>query len=153
MTMLRKGISGEPVKRLQAKLGVEADGVFGPATEAALKSYQQEQGLGVDGIAGPDTFAHLGLHELVLLRKGSRGQMVKELQEALGITADGVFGGGTERAVKAYQEKHGLSVDGIAGPATLATMDIFPQITAETVKLASAEDGKSLWETITGIFK
>jgi murein L,D-transpeptidase YcbB/YkuD len=30
MAILKKGLSGEPVKRLQSKLGVEADGVFGP---------------------------------------------------------------------------------------------------------------------------
>ena len=37
MAMLRKGVSGEPVKRLQAKLGVETDGEFGSNTEKALK--------------------------------------------------------------------------------------------------------------------
>jgi len=35
MAILRKGTSGEPVKRLQAKLGVETDGEFGPDMEKA----------------------------------------------------------------------------------------------------------------------
>jgi murein L,D-transpeptidase YcbB/YkuD len=92
MSYLRKGVSGEPVKLLQAKLGVPADGVFGPATETALKAYQQKNGLAADGVAGPDTFLRLGLGELVLLAQGSRGDAVKKLQEALGIPADGHFG-------------------------------------------------------------
>ena len=69
MAILKRGMAGEPVRRMQVKLGVDADGAFGPGTEAALKSYQQENELQVDGIAGPDTFAHMGLHELVLLRQ------------------------------------------------------------------------------------
>ena len=41
----------------------------------------------------------------MVLRKGSRGNEVKELQEFLGIGADGVFGPGTEAAVKAWQRR------------------------------------------------
>ena len=37
MAILSKGLAGEPVRRLQAKLGVEADGDFGSNTEKALK--------------------------------------------------------------------------------------------------------------------
>ena len=40
MAILRKGTSGEPVKRLQAKLGVATDGEFGSNTEKALKEWQ-----------------------------------------------------------------------------------------------------------------
>lgn len=53
-----------------------------------------------------------------LLRRGSRGEGVKLVQEALGLGADGIFGGGTEKAVKAWQAENGLSADGIVGPAT-----------------------------------
>jgi putative chitinase len=52
------------------------------------------------------------------LRLGSRGDEVRKLQTALGITADGVFGPGTERALKQWQAGAGLIADGIAGPAT-----------------------------------
>jgi peptidoglycan hydrolase-like protein with peptidoglycan-binding domain len=45
MAILKKGLSGEPVRRLQAKLGVEADGEFGPNTEKALKDWQTKNGL------------------------------------------------------------------------------------------------------------
>lgn len=58
----------------------------------------------------------------MLLKKGSRGQEVVELQQALGIDADGVFGAGTRAAVEAYQKENGLVVDGIVGRQTLAAI-------------------------------
>ena len=114
MAILLRGLKGEPVRRLQEKLGVEADGDFGGGPEKALKDYQTKNGLQVDGIAGPDTFAHMGLYDLVLLKRGSRGSTVKSMQEKLGIDADGKFGGGTEKAVKAYQEESDCGWDEIA---------------------------------------
>ena len=62
---------------------------------------------------------NLDVGDIGTLRKGSRGEGVKMMQEALGIGADGAFGPGTERALKAWQEANGLTVDGIAGPMTL----------------------------------
>ncbi|MCE1236966.1 MAG: peptidoglycan-binding protein [Hyphomicrobiales bacterium] len=138
MSYLRKGVSGEPVKILQAKLGVAADGDFGPGTEKALKDYQSAHGLAADGVAGPDTFMAMGLAELVLLGVGSKGETVKKLQAALGVDADGVFGKGTKAAVVAFQEKNGLDVDGFAGPATLAKMPAFAAVVTEA-HVAAAE--------------
>ena len=146
MSILKRGLKGAPVKRLQAKLGVTADGAFGPATEKALKDYQKANGLAVDGVAGPDTFSAMGLYELVLLRRGSRGGAVKRLQEGLGISADGAFGPGTEKAVKAFQEKNGLAADGIAGPKTLAKLDTFAEITSETVSRATVQPDEEAFE-------
>jgi peptidoglycan hydrolase-like protein with peptidoglycan-binding domain len=178
MAILKKGLSGEPVKRLQGKLGVEADAVFGSATEKALKDWQAKNGVAVDGVAGPDTFVAMGLYELVLLKEGTRGEAVKQLQEKLGVRADGQFGSGTEKALRDYQAKNGLVADGMAGPATLAQMKLFKEITADTVKASqvpasavpeaaaspaastqkpavSAEIGgmRSIWDTIKSVFK
>ena len=157
---------GEPVKRLQAKLGVEADGEFGSNTEKALKEWQAKykNSLTPDGIAGPDTFMAMGLYELVLLKEGTRGDAVKTLQEKLGVAADGQFGPGTEKAVRDYQQKNGLVADGMAGPATLAHMKLFKEITADTVKasqvpnvtgsVAAAGAGmRSIWDTIRSVLK
>lgn len=171
MAILKRGLAGEPVKILQAKLGVTADGQFGPATEEALKAYQKANGLAADGIAGPDTFSAMGLPELILLTVGTKGEAVKKLQTALGITADGQFGPGTAKAVKAFQEKNGLEADGMAGPVTLSKIPAFAGVfSAEAVAKAQSgpatigTDGKpvsadaaaapkkSIWQTITSFF-
>jgi transglycosylase-like protein/putative peptidoglycan binding protein len=51
----------DAVRALQHKLGVTADGVYGPRTRAAVKRFQRANGLTPDGIAGPQTLAALGL--------------------------------------------------------------------------------------------
>lgn len=135
MGMLRRGLTGEPVRILQEKLGVAADGIFGPATEAALIEYQTQNGLSPDGIAGPDTFTAMGLHELVLLHRPIRGEMVRKLQLGLGIDADGIFGPGTEAAVKRFQADNGLEPDGMAGPQTLALVPGF-EVAQETIEMS-----------------
>ncbi len=60
---------------------------------------------------------------LPVLRNGSSGTAVRTLQYMLRasgrpVTADGVFGSGTESAVRSYQSAHGLSVDGVVGNDT-----------------------------------
>ncbi len=147
MALLLRGLRGEPVKRLQEKLGVDADGIFGGGTEKALKAYQTEHNLAADGIAGPDTFASMGLYDLILLKRGSKGNAVRAVQTALGIDADGKFGPGTERAVRAYQEENGLDVDGLVGPKTLAKLDIAGLGGAPAVT-AAAEAAKAAWESL-----
>jgi peptidoglycan hydrolase-like protein with peptidoglycan-binding domain len=57
--VLRKGCRGDGVKMMQAALGLDADGVFGPGTERALKQWQTDNGLTADGIAGPKTLEKL----------------------------------------------------------------------------------------------
>ena len=53
--------STDTVRALQQKLGVSADGVYGPRTRAAVKRFQRAHGLAADGVAGPQTLAALGL--------------------------------------------------------------------------------------------
>lgn len=57
--VLKRGSTGEAVKRMQAELGLEDDGVFGPGTEVAVKKWQAANGLAADGIVGPKTLAKL----------------------------------------------------------------------------------------------
>jgi putative chitinase len=57
--VLRRGSKGDMVKKMQAKLGLTADGDFGPGTEAALKKWQSANGLTADGVAGPKTITKL----------------------------------------------------------------------------------------------
>ena len=56
------------------------------------------------------------------VRLGSRGPTVVKLQETLGLTADGIFGKGTEAKLKGWQSLRGLTPDGIAGPNTLGIL-------------------------------
>lgn len=147
MSILKRGMKGAPVKRLQAKLGVTADGDFGPGTQKAVREYQEKNGLAVDGIAGPETFAHMGLHELILLRVGSRGPQVKRLQEGLGIEADGIYGQGTKEAVEGMQRRHGLTIDGMAGPVTLARLPEFSEIDDTVVARAEVQPDEEHFES------
>lgn len=53
---------------------------------------------------------------------GSRGAVVKQIQGALHLTQDGIFGKLTREVLMEWQKAHGLTADGIAGPATLAKL-------------------------------
>ena len=71
-----------------------------------------------------------------MLKIGSKGNLVKQLQEKLEITADGDFGPKTEKALKVWQAKNGLTADGSAGPITLSKMGIeIPTVKKEDLKL------------------
>ena len=59
---------------------------------------------------------------MTLYRKGSKGEIVKQIQVALHLLPDGIFGPLTEEAVMEFQKVNGLAVDGIVGPATLAKL-------------------------------
>lgn len=59
---------------------------------------------------------------MTILKKGSKGTAVKELQKLLHLIEDGIFGLITEETVIEYQKEHGLKPDGIVGPATMASL-------------------------------
>ena len=64
-----------------------------------------------------------------VLRRGSRGSQVADLQKRLiklgylDGKADGIYGPLTEQAVRKFQKANGLKVDGIAGPQTLNALN------------------------------
>jgi len=59
---LRRGDTGELVKQIQTKLGVDASGNFDGETEAAVRQFQREHPpLVPDGIVGPRTWAALDI--------------------------------------------------------------------------------------------
>ena len=59
--LVKRGHRGSLVKQVQRKVGVSADGVFGPMTQSAVKRYQKRNGLVADGIVGPRTGTKMGL--------------------------------------------------------------------------------------------
>jgi hypothetical protein len=63
---------GPSVRLLQRRLGIAADGIFGPGTQAAVKRFQRSHGLTADGIVGPATWSALGRpgRTIILRRRG-----------------------------------------------------------------------------------
>jgi peptidoglycan hydrolase-like protein with peptidoglycan-binding domain len=141
-----RGQTGACVTELQRLLGrygyaLEIDGNFGPATEAAVRSFQAAMGLGVDGQVGPITKAALYDSDEspgagVDLRSsscpanivdGMTGGCVSTLQALLNgkgqhLDVDGDFGPATLAAVRAFQSSAGIAVDGEVGPQTKAAL-------------------------------
>jgi peptidoglycan hydrolase-like protein with peptidoglycan-binding domain len=101
-------------------IAVKVDGIFGPMTETAAKSFQKKHGLKQDGIVGEQTWSAL----IRTLKQGSSGSAVTAAQVILSrvatpfVDADGVFGPKTGAAVKNFQAAKGLPSDGIVGPQT-----------------------------------
>jgi peptidoglycan hydrolase-like protein with peptidoglycan-binding domain len=66
-TVLKKGMKGAEVKELQQLITNKGystkgiDGVFGPATEAAVKKFQKAKKLKADGVVGMATKKALGM--------------------------------------------------------------------------------------------
>lgn len=79
----------------------------------------------------------------MLLKLGSKGQDVRELQQALSLKISGVFDDATLKAVKAYQSKRGLMVDGLVGAQTLGA------IRAEN---ATTDLGEKVYSPVDGLF-
>lgn len=128
---------GRQVEMLQEALGISPDGVYGPETEEAVKSFQSSKGLTADGVVGPATIAALrgrthassaGVRRdavnIVSTEGASSGDSVSRLQSRLHLSTDGVFGPETEAAVKRLQARHGLSVDGVVGSATWSVLGV-----------------------------
>ena len=57
--LLKNGSNGEDVKKLQAKLGLAADGIFGPGTEIKVKEWQAANNLTADGIVGDGSWGKM----------------------------------------------------------------------------------------------
>jgi peptidoglycan hydrolase-like protein with peptidoglycan-binding domain len=120
--------STDAVKQLQIALHLNADGDFGPETEAAVRALQARNGLTVDGIVGPATWRAIGVPDQETLTpppsvtasaaEASATSAVKQLQIALHLPVNGEFTAETETAVRTLQARHGLPVDGVVGPST-----------------------------------
>lgn len=130
------GATGEVVRRLQRALRrtpdlrITVDGVFTPALEVTVKSFQADAGLAADGIVGPLTWSALpDGGPMPTLSEGSSGAVVQRLQTLLTNGAsgqwgvppqgiDGHFGPKTKAAVEAFQTWGGVTADGIVGDQT-----------------------------------
>ena len=115
------------------------DGRYGPRTEQAVARFQAAHGLQADGIAGPLTLAALSRPSVGLYPgagyAGHGAGRVRALQRHLTRAGyapgpiDGRYGPRTEQAVARFQAAHRLQADGIAGPQTLAHLGNQQQLT------------------------
>ncbi|WP_230673778.1 peptidoglycan-binding domain-containing protein [Rathayibacter sp. Leaf248] len=122
--VLSSGSSGEDVTTAQYLLrgsgqSLAVDGEFGAGTASATTAFQSAKGLAADGVIGAETWGALA----TTVRSGDSGDAVSAAQTQLtangaSIAVDGAFGSGTDAAVKSFQSGAGLTADGIVGPAT-----------------------------------
>ena len=156
-TTIRRGSTGAAVKALQRTLKLPVDGVFGPATDKAVREFQAGKQLRVTGVVTGNVWKALdgksydkdGSVSRSSLRRGSTGASVKELQRLLKISVDGVFGSGTEKAVREFQAGKQLRVTGVVTGNVWKALDgksydkdgkatASPSATAEEPKVAEA---------------
>ncbi len=148
---LARGARGDAVRRLQQSLtaaGVTVaggvDGIFGTATEAAVKTFQQARGLPATGVADASTLGALqggggsapravssppGAVALTGLRLGHRSTSVVALQQALinlgysiRLGANGIFGTDTQNAVMQLQQRNGVAATGVVDAKSAAVL-------------------------------
>lgn len=129
LPVIRTGARGDYAGAVQRAVGAKVDNVFGRDTLTLVKAFQRKHGLTVDGVVGEATWAKINAVKSpapfvrVKLRKGSRGDAVKELQRKLGgLVVDGVFGAKTLAKVKTFQKSKGLAVDGVVGSDTWSAL-------------------------------
>jgi hypothetical protein len=117
--IVQNGNTGNDVKALQYLLnaygaGLSVDGVFGPATLGAVKSFQSGHGLTADGIAGPRTWKAV----TPALAQSAAGDAVRALQTELTAHGQptpvtGTFDAATAAALRTFQTASGHRGDGV----------------------------------------
>jgi|GEM_PF-1775990 len=138
--LLRRGSSGSEVTNLQQLLKGRgfydgtADGYFGLTTEVAVTNFQTSVGLQADGIVGPATLQRLA-------KPASATPGTRDIQAALKqlgfypLSVDGSFGMATKAALMSFQQSKGLNADGTVNAETLAALGLAPVTASVTGKI------------------
>lgn len=91
----------------------------GNTTSGSKSNCVASKGRGKKFVAGVILLPYVDKFNLTrLLKKGCKGNDVKEMQKIIGTTADGIFGKNTLAKLKKWQTNHGLKADGIVGKNT-----------------------------------
>lgn len=116
---LSEGDRGSTVVQLQRKLGISADGIYGPQTRAAVRRFQRREGLAVDGVAGPETLAALGI--AAPRERASRTRIPAALEQIAECESGGdpraIGGGGQFRGKYQFTYETWRAVGGTGDPA------------------------------------
>ena len=84
--LLKIGSKGEDVKKLQAKLGLGADGIFGKGTEEAIKAFQLKNELTPDGLVGEGTWNKLFGSQQIISEPAPVAPVVQTSSSGLNLT-------------------------------------------------------------------
>ena len=98
MRILRRGSTGPAVELLQLALNragfgeLQTDGIFGSATDAALRRFQKSKGISADGIAGQETHrVLLPWYTGYLVYKIRRGDTVYSIAARYGSSESAIY--------------------------------------------------------------
>jgi len=128
--LVQRGDTGPRVVTIQYLLnargaGLAVDGIFGPATQQAVRNFQASHGIPVSGKVGAETWPKL----IIPVQSGSTGNAVRAVQWSLrnvygfhNLAVDGIFGPATRNAVIQFQLRFHIAADGIVGPVTWNTL-------------------------------
>ncbi|MBN6185475.1 peptidoglycan-binding protein [Aneurinibacillus sp. BA2021] len=155
---LSLGDKGAEVKTLQQTLKSKGyftynniTGYYGSVTKESVRKFQRASHLQADGIAGPKTQAALygaaasKSTSMATLRYGARGAAVSSVQSRLKQLGyytgkiDGIYKGGTQSAVKKFQQAARLSADGVVGPKTRGALFSSKAVKASKTKVGTVQ--------------
>lgn len=139
-------------------------GVFCPATESALRVFQDARGLRATGWCDEESWRalveatwQLGDRLLVLTSPNLRGDDVGELQARLARLGfdcgrvDGIFGPRTARALEDFQSNCGLTADGVCGADTLRMLGRVIGQTGTGPGVATVRERERLRQSLTSL--
>lgn len=174
-TILKKGMRGEEVRQLQQDLQdlgypIGVDGIFGPETKSVVQQFQTDEGLEADGIVGPKTFAaleaalerlaellegeaeadsgHPDRHGDTTSRSGARDRGEAPVQQQAGNVLDKLYQFATEYLGVPYQyggtSKQGIDCSALTQLAMQFLGYEIPRSSAEQVKVGQTVERNQL---------